>query len=170
MQLNFFLAAAIAAIVPLIVGSIWYNPKVFGSAWMNVNGFNEEKLKEGFNMPLVFGLTLVFGYLISFVLSGLVIHQMGFFSMLQNHFKEEATLKIFTDVMTAYGSEFRTFKHGVLHGAIAAIGFAMPIIGINALFERRGFKYIAIHTGYWILTLMLMGGILCQFTDLNSLS
>jgi hypothetical protein len=68
MQLNFFLAAAIAAIVPLIVGSIWYNPKVFGSAWMNVNGFNEEKLKEGFNMPLVFGLTLVFGYLISFVL------------------------------------------------------------------------------------------------------
>jgi hypothetical protein len=90
--------------------------------------------------------------------------------MLQNHFKEEATLKIFTDVMTAYGSEFRTFKHGVLHGAIAAIGFAMPIIGINALFERRGFKYIAIHTGYWILTLMIMGGILCQFTDLNSLS
>ena len=57
MQLNFFLAAAIAAIVPLIVGSIWYNPKVFGSAWMNVNGFNEEKLKEGFNMPLVFVLS-----------------------------------------------------------------------------------------------------------------
>ena len=46
MQLNFFLAAAIAAIVPLIVGSIWYNPKVFGSAWMNVNGFYEKESKN----------------------------------------------------------------------------------------------------------------------------
>jgi hypothetical protein len=76
------------------LGSIWYNPKVFGSAWMKCKWLSmKQKLKEGFNMPLVFGLTLVFGYLmvhLSFPV--LVIHQMGFFSMLQNHFmSEEAT-------------------------------------------------------------------------------
>lgn len=81
MQLNFFLVSAIAALVPLIVGFVWYHPKVFGTAWLKINGFDEAKMKEGFNMPLVFGLTLVFGYLISFVLSGIVIHQMGFFSL-----------------------------------------------------------------------------------------
>ena len=37
------------------------------------------------------------------------------------------------------------------------------VIGINALFERKGFKYIAINAGYWILCLGLMGGVLCAF-------
>lgn len=168
MQLNFFLVAAIAALVPLIVGSVWYHPKVFGTTWLKINGFDEAKMKEGFNMPLVFGLTLVFGYLISFVLSGIVIHQMGFFSMLQMNFKDAAVQDFFNQGNLAYGSDFRTFKHGALHGTIAGIFFVLPIIGINALFERRGFKYIAVHTGYWILTLLLMGGILCQFVDLKS--
>lgn len=169
MQLNFFLVSAIAALVPLIVGFVWYHPKVFGTTWMNINGFDEAKMKEGFNMPLVFGLTLVFGYLISFVLSGIVIHQMGFFSMLQMNFKDAAVQDFFNQGNVAYGNDFRTFKHGALHGTITGFFLALPIIAINALFERRGFKYIAIHTGYWVLTLLLMGGILCQFVDLRSL-
>ncbi|MEM1124806.1 MAG: DUF1761 domain-containing protein, partial [Bacteroidota bacterium] len=32
---------------------------------------------------------------------------------------------------------------------------------MNALFERRGWKYIWIHTGYWFITLALIGGLLC---------
>lgn len=170
MQLNIFLVAAIAALVPLIVGSVWYNPKVFGNAWMQVNGFEEAKMKEGFNMPLVFGLTFVFGFFISMILAGIVIHQMGFWSMLQNHFTEPATLKVFEDAMGIAGNDFRTFKHGALHGGIAGIGLALPIIAINALFERRGFKYIAIHAGYWFVSLIIMGGILCQFVDLKSMA
>ena len=65
MQLNFFLVAAVAALVPLFMGAIWYHPKVFGTAWMKINGFEEAKMKEGFNMPLVFGLTFVFGFLVA---------------------------------------------------------------------------------------------------------
>lgn len=171
MQLNFILTLAIAALVPLIVGFIWYNPKVFGKTWLTINGFDEEKMKQGFNMPLVFGLTYLFSFFIAFVLSGMVIHQMGFYSMLQNHFEEPAIKKLFSDVMSTstLATDFRTFKHGALHGSIAAIGLALPIIGINALFERRGFKYIALHTGYWLVCLLIMGGFICQFADLNSL-
>jgi lysylphosphatidylglycerol synthetase-like protein (DUF2156 family) len=66
-------------------------------------------------------------------------------------------------------TDFRTFKHGAFHGIIATIGLVLPIIGINALFERRGFKYIALHVGYWLVCLILMGGFICQFADLNSL-
>lgn len=172
MQYNFFLVAAITALVPLFMGAIWYNPKVFGTSWMKINGFTDPvKMKEEFNMPLVFGLTYVFGFFISMILSGVVIHQMGFWSMLQNHISEPAIQKMFEDVMSTstLASDFRTFKHGALHGGITAIGVALPIIGINALFERRGFKYIFIHTGYWFVTLIIMGGILCQFIDLKSM-
>jgi hypothetical protein len=58
---------------------------------------------------------------------------------------------------------FRTFKHGMLHGIITSIFLVLPIIGINALFERRGAKYIFIHVGFWAICFALMGGILCQF-------
>ncbi|QQR98461.1 MAG: DUF1761 domain-containing protein [Sphingobacteriales bacterium] len=169
MQINFFLTMAIAGIIPMIVGSIWYNPKVFGNAWMQTVGVSEEKLREGFNPLLVFGLAYVLSVFIAFALSGIVIHQMGFFGMLQNHFTEEATQQLFGSVMQTYGNEFRTFKHGALHGAIAGIGLALPMVTTNALFERKGFKYIAINSGYWIVCLILMGGFICQFADLNSL-
>ena len=169
MQLNFFLCAAIAAVIPLLVGFVWYNQKVFGNAWMNATGKTREELRDGFNPFLVFGLTYVFGFMISFVLSGIVIHQMGFFSMLQNHFKEPETLKVFGDVMATYGNDFRTFKHGALHGGITGVFLALPFLAVMALFERKSFKYIAINAGYWIVTLILMGGFLCQFVDLNSM-
>jgi hypothetical protein len=39
----------------------------------------------------------------------------------------------------------------------------LPILATNALFERKGFKYIAINAAYWIITLAVMGGIICQF-------
>jgi hypothetical protein len=41
--------------------------------------------------------------------------------------------------------------------------FALPVMGTNALFERKGFKYIAINVGYWTVTLALMGGVICHF-------
>ena len=65
--------------------------------------------------------------------------------------------------MTKYGTNFRTFKHGAFQGALIGLFFAMPIVGTGALFERKGFKYIAVHAGYWIITLCLMGGVICQF-------
>jgi len=60
-----------------------------------------------------------------------------------------------------YGSNFRTFKHGAFHGILASLMLALPLIGINALFERKGFKYIAINVGYWIVSFAIMGGIVC---------
>ena len=66
-------------------------------------------------------------------------------------------------MMDKYGHEFRTFKHGALHGFLSSIFIVLPVIGINALFERRGGKYILIHWAYWAITFLLMGGVVCQF-------
>lgn len=44
MEIN-FLALLVAAISTLVVGFIWYNPKVFGTIWMKESGMTEEKMK-----------------------------------------------------------------------------------------------------------------------------
>ncbi len=161
-----FLILALSALVPMVIGFIWYHPKVMGTVWMNVSGLDEEKLK-GANMPLIFLLSYLFSFFIAMALNGMVIHQTHLYSILMNEpgLKETGSeLNTYvTAFMAKYGSNFRTFKHGALHGALAGIFFVFPIIGTNALFERKGSKYIAINAGYWIITLCLMGGVICQF-------
>jgi hypothetical protein len=63
--------------------------------------------------------------------------------------------------MSDYATAFRTFKHGALHGFIAGLLFILPVIGTNALYERRSFKYVLVTGGFWIVCLTVMGGIIC---------
>lgn len=65
--------------------------------------------------------------------------------------------------MANYGENYRTFKHGALHGAMTGIFIALPILATQAMFERKSLKYVLINAGYWIITLALMGGIVCQW-------
>ena len=165
MNLNFLIVLA-AAFVPLVIGFIWYNPKVFGKSWMTATGLTDESMK-GSNMLVVFGLTFLFSVFLAFIMQMLVIHQIHIYALLTNqadssdpNSESSTMLKRFLEL---YGTSYRTFKHGAFHGTIAGIMIALPIISINALFERKGFKYIAINVGYWIVCMALMGGILCGF-------
>lgn len=162
-KLNFILMFA-TGLVPLVIGFIWYNPKVFGTAWMNASGMTEEKAK-GANMPLIFGLTYVFGVMISFIMYPIVIHQIGIFATFQKELNAQnpEVTSLVENIMDKYGTNFRNFHHGVLHGIFSGVLFALPLISINALFERRGFKYIAINAGYFIVVLAIIGGIICQW-------
>ncbi|MDO7172131.1 DUF1761 domain-containing protein [Mariniflexile sp. AS56] len=153
-------AILLAAVSALVVGFIWYNPKVFGKAWMQEAGMTEESMK-GANMAKIFALALLFAFMIGFILENLVIHQAGALSLVGGD--SSVALQSYSDFMSDYGNDFRTFKHGVLHGVMAGIFFALPILGTNALFERKSAKYIFINSGYWIVTLGIMGGIICAW-------
>ena len=161
-----FLAITVASIIPLLIGFIYYHPKTFGNAWMKSTGLTEELLKKG-NMPLIFGVTLLFSFMLSMMLTSMVIHQFGLTSLLQGHpdaAKEGAKIQLLLNGQDIdYTNLFRTFKHGALHGVLSAIFIALPILGINALFERKSFKYIFLHLGYWVITLGIMGGIICAW-------
>ena len=161
----------VAALIPMIVGAVYYHPKLAGTSWMKVNGFTEESLKGG-NMAVIFGVSYLFSVFIAFIVSGITIHQSGVFAMMAPEVLESgsAAQTEFNDIMSRYGDRFRTFSHGVGHGIFTTIFFALPMIGINALFERRGWKYILIHTGYWLITLMLMSGLLSQTLQFAPLS
>lgn len=165
MNLNFYITF-IAALIPLVIGFIWYNPKVFGKAWMKASDMTEEKAK-GAKMGLIFGFTYLFSLFVAFAMMTITVHQLHVFSVLAEEpgIQDPAseTGMMFKGFMDKYGTNFRTFKHGAFHGVLAAIMLALPVLGINALFERRGFKYIAINVGYWIVSFALMGGVVCAF-------
>ena len=162
-----FLILLLAALVPMVMGFIWYNPKVMGTAWMNATGLTDEKMK-GANMPVIFGVSFLLSFFLAFGLQFIVIHQWGVASALSTDPSiTDPTSELggyFANFMAKYGNNFRTFKHGALHGTMTGILMALPILGTNALFERKGFKYIMINVGYWTITMALMGGIICQFS------
>ncbi len=153
----------VAGLIPLIVGAIYYNPKVMGNAWMKSNGFTPETAAGG-NMALTFGLSFLFGVIISFMMAGIVIHQGGAFSMMMPGVMESGSevQNEFNMLMQKYGENSRSFGHGALHGFIITLLFVLPIMWTIALFEKRGWKYVMIHFGYWAICLMLIGGVICQ--------
>jgi hypothetical protein len=160
------LIIAAAALIPMVMGFIWYNPKVLGPAWIAASGLSEEKLK-GANMPLIFGLSYLFSFMLALAIAQMVIHQGHVMSILINepgiNEPNSEVYKYYHDFMAKYGNNFRTFKHGVFHGILSSLFIVLPILATNAMFERKGFKYIAINVGYWTISMALMGGVICQF-------
>lgn len=153
-------AMLVAALTSLVVGFIWYNPKVFGAAWMRETGITMDQEKKP-NMAKMLGMTFIYAFLASFVISQLVIHQSGAFSATVG--VKDVDPSVLKNYMNAYGTTYRTFKHGMLHGFIAGLFFALPVIGTGAIYENRSWRYTLITGGYWAITCMLMGGILCAW-------
>ena len=150
-----------AALIPTIIGFIWYNPKVFGNAWMAAAEMTEEKMK-GANMAVIFGVSLLLSVMLAVSANFSVIHQAHMDSLF-NGMTDESVLAFLANFHETYGDIHRSFSHGALHGTVAGFFFVLPVLGTNALFERKGFKYIAINVGYWVVTLALMGGVICQW-------
>ena len=164
-QFNFWLLPLVA-FIPLIVGSIWYNPKVFGNAWMKSAEISEERTRTG-NMLKIFGLTYLFSLLGAYIITPATVHQL---SVTQLFFMDPAMSDVgsaisrdMSSFLDTYGERHRTFGHGVIHGVEFALFAGLVMLGVPALFERRPFKYTMIHVGFWMLCFGLMGGILCAY-------
>jgi hypothetical protein len=159
MEMNFY-AVLVAALTTLVVGSIWYSPMLFGNAWMKETGLTEEELKKG-SMLKIFGLTFVFSVMFAMILQVLCVHQFGPLGMIGGPDFIDSAKPSYAAFMADYGTVFRTFKHGALHGFMSGLFLAFPMIAINGLFERKSWKYIFIHSGYWTVSMTIMGAIVC---------
>jgi hypothetical protein len=161
MNIN-FLAVLVAALIPMVLGFVWYNPKVFGNAWMAATGMTHEKAKNT-NMVVVLSVSFVLALMLAFSLQFMVVHQFHVKSLFFKQPIDDASSEmgmLYKTIVDQLGTSYRTFKHGVFHGVIGGFFTALPILGTNAMFEGKGFKYIAINCGYWIVCLGIMGGIL----------
>lgn len=159
MEMN-FISVLVAAATTLVVGFVWYSPMLFANAWMKESGLTEEQLKKG-NMLKIFGLTFIFSIMIAMIMQVLTIHQFGALGMVGGPGLAETAKPSYAAFMADYGTVFRTFKHGALHGFMSGLFFAFPLIAINGLFEHKSWKYIFINAGYWIVSMTIMGAIVC---------
>jgi len=157
MPFNFY-AVLLASLVSFLVGYFWYSPKAFGTIWMQEAGITSEKAKQANRLKII-TLTLFYSFLLALIMPTIVIHQMGALGMVGG----DALLAkpSYAAFLTDYRDTFRTFKHGGLHGFMAGLFIALPITAINGLFEQKSWKYISIHAGYWIVSLTIMGAIIC---------
>lgn len=138
MHMN-FLAIAIAAIIPMVVGFIYYHPKVMGGMWMKANGFTLESLGAG-PKPILYGVALVLSF---FASAFICINVTG------------PGQDVAPD-----GHSYATFGHGVVHGIILTITLVLPILATMAIFEKRSLNWVVVNVLYWGITFCLMAGLL----------
>ena len=129
-----YLAIALGGVAALVLGFVWYNPKVFGTAWMKGLGLTEEDLQKG-NMAVTFGIAFLLAAVVSYYLN------------MYGNYHDEAE---------------QVFVHGAFHGAQASLFTAIPVLITNSLFEKQGWGNILINVGYWILVFAVIGGIVFQ--------
>lgn len=135
------MAIAVAALVPNIVGALYYGP-VFGSTWRAALGKTEAELKPT-NEALVYGSAVLLSFLVAFFLNfmiGMSHREVG-----------DAGQLIF--------SSPRTFGHGAFHGTAISLMLVAPIITCLGLFHRYKGKAILLNVVYWVICLAIMGGI-----------
>ena len=157
-----YLTVLACGLIPMIVGAIYYHPKVVGTAWMNATGLTEEDVNSG-NMAMIMGISFVLSCVISMAMIGFSNHQLSLQSLfiMDPSFQDSgsAMRTAFDSIMADYGDRHRSFGHGAVHGAFAGLTIAFPIIAIKSLFERRSWKYIIISVAYWLITLVLICGV-----------
>ena len=149
------------AFVALIFAFIYYHPKFMGTAWMNAAGFTEEQRNEKPSI-LNLALSLLFNLFISAGLLFLTVHQTAIFSLVGAD-PAAMTSGSAAALMAEHGQNFLNVGHGVIHGIITYILFFLPIMGTNVLFEKKSIKLLWINSGYWLITLMVLGAIASQW-------
>ncbi len=165
----------VAALIPLIVGFVYYNKNVFGNAWAKMTGIamdDPEAMKKA--IPKMMIISYVVSFFMAFAISPFVIHQFGLFSTLQGFMGDQEAADFVAKIAVSYDGQaidantlwnvyFRTFGHGALHGTMLGLFLALPMIVTMGLYEQRSWKLMLINGGYWIINFALMGGFICQF-------
>ena len=62
-----YVGVVLATLSTMVVGSIWYTPKVFGNAWMKMAGLKRSEMEKNGMKPIL--ITLVVSLLTAYVLA-----------------------------------------------------------------------------------------------------
>lgn len=134
-----FGAIAVAALMPMLVGFLYYHPKLAGKPWMEANGFTLESLGKG-PKPILYGVALLLSVMLSMFVA----------SNVTGPGQETAP----------DGHSYVTFQHGIVHGIVMTLMFVIPVLGTMGIFEKKSLKWVIVNAGYWLITLSIMAGIL----------
>jgi len=130
-----YVAILAGAISVMVLGFIWYHPKVLGQGWMKGAGLTEEDMKEA-NPIVMIGALLMAGVL-AWSISRYASHTEPGMSQ---------------------------FVHGMFHGFMPAITLVAPVLVSKGLFEKKSLSWILTGAAYWVLAITLVGGIVYALT------
>ena len=121
-----------AAVANVIIGFIWFNPKVFGSSWMRMINTTPEQMEKGKKrMPLTVFFAFLAGMLVAYVMS--------FFAIAWGVFDWIGAIEL---------------------GFWLWVGFVAPVLISSVLWEMKPMKYYFINSFYWLVSFIVMAVVL----------
>ncbi len=160
MNLNYF-AFFLISFVPLLIAYLWYRP---GSFILNFFGENQQAAKIKLS-PLKISLAFVLSGSFVYGYMNLIIHQLGFYELFFTDIMKgsEEAKQITDEFLSKYGEKHRHFGHGVLHGALNAFSFTLPMIGLFAIIDNKKMSFVSLHFSYCLVMSMIIGGLISEF-------
>jgi hypothetical protein len=125
-----YVAVVVAALVPMILGAIWYAPGVFGNVWMRLAGKKPEEGQRG-ALPQAYAMMFIAALALAFVLA----------HVLQ-----------WANATTAIA--------GVKVSLTVWIGFVLATSAGAYIFEGRPGQLFWLNSGYYGIAIVIMGIIL----------
>lgn len=125
-----WLAVLVAAILRLVVGSIWYSPIAFVKPWQALTGVTPESMRAGLGKAI--GVDIVLSLVMAFVLYHAVMYATGLAP---------------------------TIASGVIVAFLNWLGFVVATHLPLWAYENRSFKLISIGTGSNLVSMLLMGAL-----------
>ncbi len=119
----------LATLSTMVVGSIWYTPKVFGNKWMKLIGKSEKDLGKNGMWPMV--ITLVVSFISAYVLAHVSFLSNQFF---HNSFMQDA-------LTTAFW---------------LWLGFIAARMITHDAFEARPWQLTLMNLGHELITVLVM--------------
>lgn len=160
MQLN-HLAHALIAFVPLILGFVWYQPKMPWIRWIGDRDPLRIQRPSFIKLLLLYGLSAA----LVFVYMNLIIYQIGFYELFFTDVMrgDQESKRIAEEFLAVYGHKHRHLGHGLFHGLIDAFALALPFIAFYSVVEKTDRKRTMVHFGFWAICSTLIGGLVAQF-------
>lgn len=161
-QANWFIIPLVA-FLPLILSYVWYHPNAMGSRLAAITGEQIQVERSIGKMLLIY----LFSVLLAYILTLMSVHQSGIFQLFfmdPEIANENSKYSLFIkEFMAEYGDRHRSFGHGMIHGAEAALFWGLAFFGVTSLVQNKPFKQVWIHLGFWVPCCSLMAGLLCAF-------
>jgi hypothetical protein len=123
----------VAVVAAMAIGAIWYGP-LFSKQWMAYLGKTREEM-QGQGAALGYGFAILGSFVTAIVLT----------------------------YVTQWAGAGGSFGQGMLTGMVVWAGFALSTGVTGGIFEGKPWGLLLINAGNWLLTFMVVGGIVAAF-------
>ncbi|MCS0500530.1 DUF1761 domain-containing protein [Protaetiibacter mangrovi] len=127
-----YIAVLLATLSSMVVGAVWYTPKVFGNYWMKQAGIERGQMGSAVR-PII--VTVIVSFITAWVLAGAAYISFTF-----------------------YGGSF--FWNAMLTGVILWAGFTAARFITHDQFDRRTAGLTVLNCAHELVTIVIMGVII----------